>query len=243
MKKDYETMTVGEIVADNFGNAEVFDKYGIDFCCHGSILLPEASQKAGADMDEIIKDIENLAPITTENIDFKNWPLDLLADYILKIHHRNIRKNGPKIQELLDKVCKVHGENHPALYNVQVLLRQSLSDLNQHLDKEELVLFPYIYEMVKAKLDGATIPEFHCGSIQDPISVMMSEHDTEGERFRHIEKLTNGYSAPEDACNSYQLVLQQLKAFEAALHQHIHLENNIVFPRTTQLEAELQEHP
>lgn len=174
MKKDYETMTVGEIVADNFGNAEVFDKYGIDFCCHGSILLPEASQKAGADMDEIIKDIENLAPITTENIDFKNWPLDLLADYILKIHHRNIRKNGPKIQELLDKVCKVHGENHPALYNVQVLLRQSLSDLNQHLDKEELVLFPYIYEMVKAKLDGATIPEFHCGSIQDPISVMMS---------------------------------------------------------------------
>ena len=136
MKKDYETMTVGEIVADNFGNAEVFDKYGIDFCCHGSILLPEASQKAGADMDEIIKDIENLAPITTENIDFKNWPLDLLADYILKIHHRNIRKNGPKIQELLDKVCKVHGENHPALYNVQVLLRQSLSDLNQHLDKE-----------------------------------------------------------------------------------------------------------
>ena len=103
MKKDYETMTVGEIVADNFGNAEVFDKYGIDFCCHGSILLPEASQKAGADMDEIIKDIENLAPITTENIDFKNWPLDLLADYILKIHHRNIRKNGPKIQELLEK--------------------------------------------------------------------------------------------------------------------------------------------
>ena len=97
-------------------------------------------------MDEIIKDIENLAPITTENIDFKNWPLDLLADYILKIHHRNIRKNGPKIQELLDKVCKVHGENHPALYNVQVLLRQSLSDLNQHLDKGELVLFPYIYE-------------------------------------------------------------------------------------------------
>lgn len=82
MKKDYETMTVGEIVADNFGNAEVFDKYGIDFCCHGSILLPKASQKAGADMDEVIKDIENLAPIATENIDFKNWPLDLLADYI-----------------------------------------------------------------------------------------------------------------------------------------------------------------
>lgn len=241
--KDYKTMTVGEIVADNFGNAEVFDKYGIDFCCHGSVLLPEASRKAGADMDKVIKDIESLTPPASESIDFKSWPLDLLVDYILKIHHRNIRKNGPKIEELLDKVCQVHGKNHPTLYNVQVLFQQSLSDLNQHLDKEELVLFPYIYEMVKARLDNTALPEFHCGSIKAPISVMMSEHDAEGERYRHIERLTNRYSVPEDACNSYRLVLQQLQDFEAALHQHIHLENNIVFPRAIQLEAELKEQP
>lgn len=239
--KDYKKMTVGQIVADNFSNAEVFDKYGIDFCCHGSVLLPEASQKAGADVNEVIKDIENVTLPTSESIDFKSWPLDLLVDYILKIHHRNIRTKGPKLQELLDKVCQVHGDKHPTLYNVQVLFQQSLSDLNQHLDKEELVLFPYIYEMVKAKLDKTVLQEFHCGSIKAPISVMMAEHDAEGERYRHIERLTNGYTVPDDACNSYRLLLQELKDFETALHQHIHLENNIVFPRAIQLETELKE--
>ena len=89
--KDYKRMTVGEIVADNFNNAGIFDKYGIDFCCHGSALLPEASKTAGADMEKVIEEIEHLAPTTSENIDFKSWPLDLLVDYILKIHHRNIR--------------------------------------------------------------------------------------------------------------------------------------------------------
>ena len=94
--KDYKRMTVGEIVADNFNNAGIFDKYGIDFCCHGSALLPEASKTAGADMEKVIEEIEHLAPTTSENIDFKSWPLDLLVDYILKIHHRNIRTQGPE---------------------------------------------------------------------------------------------------------------------------------------------------
>lgn len=116
--KDYKRMTVGEIVADNFNNAGIFDKYGIDFCCHGSALLPEASKTAGADMEKVIEEIEHLAPTTSENIDFKSWPLDLLVDYILKIHHRNIRTQGPEIEELLDKICRVHGEKHPSLYNV-----------------------------------------------------------------------------------------------------------------------------
>ena len=219
--KDYKRMTVGEIVADNFNNAGIFDKYGIDFCCHGSALLPEASKTAGADMEKVIEEIEHLAPTTSENIDFKSWPLDLLVDYILKIHHRNIRTQGPEIEELLDKICRVHGEKHPSLYNVQALF----------------------HEMVKAKLENTPLPEFHCGSIEAPISVMMAEHDIEGERYRHIEHLTNGYTAPEDACNSYRLVLQQLKAFEEALHQHIHLENNIVFPRSIKMEAKLREQP
>ena len=120
-------MTVGEIVADNFNNAGIFDKYGIDFCCHGSALLPEASKTAGADMEKVIEEIEHLAPTTSENIDFKSWPLDLLVDYILKIHHRNIRTQGPEIEELLDKICRVHGEKHPSLYNVQDLFHSPTS--------------------------------------------------------------------------------------------------------------------
>lgn len=103
--KDYKRMTVGEIVADNFNNAGIFDKYGIDFCCHGFVLLPEASKTAGADMEKVIEELEHLASATSENIDFKSWPLDLLVDYILKIHHRNIHTQGPEIEKLLDKVC------------------------------------------------------------------------------------------------------------------------------------------
>ncbi len=241
--KDYKNMTVGDIVADNFNNAQVFGKYGIDFCCHGSVLLPEASKSAGADMEVVIKEIENLTPGTSENIDFKSWPLDLLADYILKIHHRNIRKQGPEIERLLDKVCRVHGDRHPSLYQVQEIFQDSIRDLNSHLDKEERDLFPCIYAMAKAKLENTDIPECKGGSAKAAITVMMEEHDVEGERYRNIDKLTNGYTPPEDACNSYRLVLQQLKNFEAALHQHIHLENNIVFPRTIQLEAEMKEQP
>ncbi|WP_303208922.1 iron-sulfur cluster repair di-iron protein [Bacteroides oleiciplenus] len=238
--KDYQSMTVGEIVADNFDNAAIFDKYGIDFCCHGSDSLPEASRKAEANMDEVIKDIESKTSGTPESIDFKSWPIDLLVDYILKIHHRNIRSHGPEIMKLLEKVCNVHGEHHPELFEVRELFQSSLYDLGNHLDKEELVLFPYIYDMFKTQEEHKQLPDFHCGSVEAPISVMMAEHDAEGERYRHIDMLTHGYSTPEDACNSYRLVLEKLKAFEAALHQHIHLENNIVFPRAIQLEEKLR---
>ena len=241
--KSYETLTVGQIVADKYEAANVFEKYGIDYCCHGSTPLLEACKNANVELDQVQKELESAPSSAYGNIDFTNWPIDLLIDYILKIHHRNIRTQGPEIEELLDKICRVHGEKHPSLYNVQALFHDSLSDLNAHLDKEELVLFPYIYEMVKAKLENTPLPEFHCGSIEAPISVMMAEHDIEGERYRHIEHLTNGYTAPEDACNSYRLVLQQLKAFEEALHQHIHLENNIVFPRSIKMEAKLREQP
>ena len=181
--------------------------------------------------------------MVAESIDFKSWPLDLQVDYILKIHHRNIRKQGPEIEKLLDKVCQTHGKEHPILYTVKELFYNSIYDLNMHLDKEELVLFPYIYEMVKAKLDNIAIREFQGGSIAAPISVMMAEHDAEEERYRKIDDLTIGYTAPEDACDNYRLVMQQLKDFVAALHQHINMENDIVFPGALALEAELKERP
>ncbi len=238
--KIYGNTAVGQIVAEDYNTAEIFDKYGIDYCCHGSISLKEACEKAGVNLQQIIKVLETFVPQASANTDFTNWPLDLLVDYILKIHHRNIRSRGPEILKLIDKVCDVHGENHPELYQIQKLFKYSLYELGNHLDKEELVLFPYIYDMVKAQEENKHLPDFHCGTIKAPISVMMSEHETEGERYSRIEKLAHGYTAPKDACNSYKLAYKRLKDFTAALHQHIHLENNIVFPRAIYLEQELK---
>ena len=136
----------------------------------------------------------------------------------MKIHHRGIRAKGPQIEALLTKVTEAHSKNHP------------------DLSKEENVLFPYVYEMFQAKEEGLKVAKFHCGTILYPIEVMEDEHNHEGERFEKISSLTNGFTAPEDACASFRLVLQQLKQFEEALHEHIHLENNIIFPRALELE-------
>lgn len=238
--KNFKVMTVGEIVAEDFKHAHVFDKYKIDFCCNGSIPLSEACKYANVELDKVIRELEESPSEESETasamVDFKNWPIDLLADYILKFHHRNIRKQGPRIAELLDKVCRVHGDNHPELFEVQEQFMQSLADLDNHLQKEEMVLFPYIYELCEAKQEGIPAPRFHCGTIESPIAVMMAEHDAEGERYRYIARLTNDFTAPADACTSFRLVLEDLKAFEVALHHHIHLENNIVFPRAIEME-------
>lgn len=238
--EDYKKMTVGQIVSDNIDTSDVFAHYGIDFCCHGNDNLVLASQKAGANVDQVIKDLKNVKPISTDTIDFKAWPLDLVCDYILKVYHRGIRATGPQILTLLEKVCKAHGENHPSLFEVKELFEMSMIDLEHHLQKEERVLFPYIYALYDAKLNNTPMPQFHCGSVANPIEVMKIEHEAEGERYRHIEDLTGGYAAPEDACNSYRKVMAQLKEFNKLLHEHIHLENNIVFPAAIRLSDELE---
>ena len=237
--KNYMSMTVGDIVADNFGLAEVFEKYKIDFCCHGSVPFAEACRRAGADVEKVIADLERESPQVSEMVDFKHWSTDLLVDYILKFHHRRARREGAIITELLDKVCNVHGAHHPELYEVKALYDHSMVDLENHLRKEEMVLFPYVYELCNAQANGTPLPGFHCGTIESPIAVMMAEHDIEGERYREISMLTNHYTLPEDACNSYRLLYKKLKDFEDALHHHIHLENNIVFPRAVEMEREI----
>ena len=234
--KNYKQMSVGQIVADRFENASVFKKYGIDFCCGGEISFIRACEKANVSTDKLIEEMEQTSSSASESIDFKSWPLDLLVDYVLKIHHRGIREKGPQIMELLNKVAQVHGDNHPELLEVKTHFYESLVDLGQHLEKEEQVLFPYIYEMAEAQLNNKPVEEFHCGSVQYPISAMMGEHDAEGERYRLISELTNGYTAPADACGSYRLVLNMLQEFEYNLHTHIHVENNIIFPRAIELE-------
>lgn len=230
---------VGAIVAQRFSAASVFAKYGIDFCCHGDTPLDEACKQAGVSVDEVLKALDTPQTAGSSRSEFASWPLDLVMDYVLKIHHRGIRENGPAVLELLNKVVDVHGDKHPELYEVKSLFVESLQELEMHLQKEENVLFPYLYELFEAQQNNHPMEQMHCGSIENPIRVMRMEHEGEGNRYHYIEKITNNYTAPEDACNSYKLVYQQLKEFVEALYEHIHLENNLIFPRFMEIEQEL----
>ena len=161
-----------------------------------------------------------------QNITFSDWPLDLLIDYIEKKHHRYINQKTPVILTYLKKVTSVHGIAHPELLEIYELFTASAQNLAAHMKKEELILFPYI-----KKLENSETPiTAHFGSVENPIAMMKEEHNDEGERFSRISELSNAYQLPPDACPTYNVTFQLLKEFESDLHQHIHLENNILFP-------------
>lgn len=233
---DLRNKNVGEIVAENFSTASVFYKYGIDFCCHGQVPLGEACEKAGTDVATVISAISETGTNSGKGIPFSSWPLDLLIDYVLKIHHRGIRKNGPVLLELIDKVRKQHGSNHPELDELYRLVSVSLDELENHLQKEENVLFPYLIELFDASEKGLKIPPMHCGTIANPIRVMHMEHESEGNRYFHIREITNNFEVPQDGCDTYRLMMSELRKFMEALFEHIHIENNILFPKSMELE-------
>ncbi len=238
MNIDLESATVGSIVTDNINNAKVFQKHNIDFCCGGNKKLTDVVREQKIDLNEVLRDLNAISQ-QNENaiaLDFNQWSLELLIDYAVKFHHHYIRTIGPEIDKLLQKVVEVHAENHKELYKVLALFESSLKDLQEHLEKEEQILFPYIVTMEQAKNDNKELPYFHCGSVEYPIEVMMQEHDGEGTRYKEIATLTNQYTPPVDACNSYKLVLKQLKEFEENLHIHIHVENNILFPKAYKMQ-------
>ena len=173
------------------------------------------------------------------SIDYKSWPLDLLADYIEKKHHRYVQEKTAEIIPYLDKICRVHGAHHPELFEINEHFNATAGELAKHMKKEELILFPIVRKLAKAKEEGSKMVAPPFGSIQNPINAMMDEHSTEGDRFRKIEELSNNYTPPQDACNTYGVTLGLLKEFEQDLHLHIHLENNILFPKAIELEKEL----
>lgn len=236
-QKDYSSRTVGQIVADRFETARVFARHRIDFCCHGNVPFAEACRNRNVSPALVAEELDRLQSSPSASApDFSGWPLDLLVDYVLKTHHRNIRSQGPELEALLDKVVTAHAERHPELRPVSRLFHEALLALESHLQKEEQVLFPYIYEMCRAQAEGERPASFHCGTIFYPIHVMEEEHSHEGARFEEIASLTADFTPPEDACPSYRLALQQLQQFKDALHEHIHLENNLIFPRALEME-------
>ena len=235
-----EKNIIGQLVAEDYHTASIFKSYGIDFCCKGNRSIADVCSGKNIDVHKLINDLEQAAqPGDNSGIDYKNWPIDLLADYIEKKHHRYVRQKCQEIQPFLQKVKKVHGDRHPELFEIENLFAQAEVELTHHMEKEEKILFPYIRNMVQSKSGHSDINRPFFGTVENPVAMMRDEHDTEGDRFRKISALSNEYTPPADACTTYRVVFALLKEFETDLHLHIHLENNILFPKAIAMENEL----
>ena len=228
--------TIGDFVAENFRTAEVFKKYHIDFCCKGGRTVEEACDNKKVSPQQIYQELEEIVNRKSEDIDFNSWPLDLLADYVEKTHHKYVEEKSAMLIPYLNKLCKVHGERHPELFEINELFIGSAQDLAAHMKKEELILFPFIKQMVEAKKNGEPLPAPRFGTVENPVAMMKHEHEAEGERFVKIAELTNNYEFPDDACGTYQVTYRMLEDFQNDLHKHIHLENNILFPKAIAME-------
>lgn len=232
--------TIGEYVAEDFRTAAVFKRNKIDFCCRGNRSLEEVCEKEGIDYELISKELEASVQSNTNNsIDFNSWPLDLLADYVEKTHHRYVEEKSVILQQFLSKLVKVHGRNHPELFEIHQIFNSVAQGLAAHMKKEELILFPFIRKMVKAQMSNEKLPQAHFGSVENPIDMMEHEHTEEGDKLRRLAELANEYQPPADACNTYRVTFAMLDEFEQDLHKHIHLENNILFPKSIELEKVL----
>ena len=231
---------IGQFVADDFRTAAVFSNYGIDFCCKGDRIIEEVCEKNGLEVNELLNELHAVVnSATDQSIDYKSWPLDLLADYIEKKHHRYVEEKIPVLLQFLNKLCSVHGGRHPELIKINEHFTASANELTSHMKKEELILFPFVKRMITAKQENTVIQSPQFDSVNSPIATMMQEHDNEGERFRKIAELSNNYTPPADGCNTYKVTYAMLEEFEQDLHLHIHLENNILFPGAIKLEQQL----
>jgi regulator of cell morphogenesis and NO signaling len=234
-----ENMTLAEIVTENIRSAIVFEEYGLDFCCKGKRALSEACADKEIDLQKVLGDLNNLSGSNNGNQNHDDWQLNFMVDYIINNHHQYVRRMIPVISLHADKVASVHGNNHPETLRIADLFLAVREELEMHMMKEERILFPYIKELHAAKENNIKLTPPPFGSIQNPIRMMEYEHTSAGDTLYQIRDLSNNYSHPEDACNTFKALYSELKEFEADLHKHIHLENNILFPKSIKLETEL----
>lgn len=231
---------VSDIVAENYKAANIFKRHEIDFCCNGQRSIQEVSELKEIDPEYLIQEINQYIQEEVESdTNYLSWDIGFLSDYIYNKHHKYVEEKSPIILEFLNKICKVHGRQHPELFDIQALFSEAVKDLAAHMKKEELILFPYFKKLAQiSKDDSKPINSPLFENVSSPIAVMHLEHDNEGERFRKISKLTNKYTTGEDACTTYRVCFAMLKEFEEDLHKHIHLENNILFKKALEIEEE-----
>lgn len=233
--------TLGQIAAKDLRKAQIFKKHGLDFCCGGKKTVKEACAEKGLDVATVEQELQQADKVPSSRpLPYNEWNLDFLADYIINTHHTYIRKNLPDIKTYANKVMRVHGDHHPELAKVNQLVEAVNAELTAHMHKEEQILFPYIKQLVSAKTHSQQFQRSPFGTVRNPINMMEMEHESVGNNLDGLRECTNNYSLPEDACASYSLLYRMLEEFEEDLHLHIHLENNILFPKALKLEKSLQ---
>lgn len=231
--------TVRELALENPAATRVFEKLGIDYCCGGGQPLEQACRAAKVPIEQVLDALEMAEQAARAAQKVHDWQREALADLVAHInstHHKYTREEIARLGPLFDKVCSVHGKNHPELLQVRVNFRGLAQELTMHMMKEEMVLFPYIVRMEEAVIQDEPVLPPPFGSVQNPVTMMEQEHESAGHALRAMREASSGYTAPPEACVSYQTLYKALADFEADLHQHIHLENNILFPRAIAME-------
>jgi len=231
--------TVRDLVLENPAATRVLEKLGIDYCCGGDRTLDEACRAANLPMDQVLNSLAGAkdAPETSgQDRDWQREPLKNLIAHIIGTHHKFVREETARLAPLLEKVRSVHGKNHPELGQIQATFAALSQELTMHMMKEERILFPYIVRMEESVLQKQPLQPPPFGTVENPVAMMIHEHDSAGAALRSMRQASGGYAPPPDACISYQTLYRALAEFEADLHQHIHLENNILFPRAVEME-------
>ncbi|HYT76175.1 MAG TPA: iron-sulfur cluster repair di-iron protein [Vicinamibacterales bacterium] len=233
-------MTIRELVAGDFRTAAVFERHGVDFCCHACQTLAEGCEEAGVDAGPLLQELEAILESPADAATrFNEWPLPSLVDHIVTRHHAYVRESLPRLLSHSRKIADVHGSRHPELARVAKLVEEVNDEMTSHMMKEEHILFPYISNLARAAEGAGSRPMAPFGTVQNPIRMMEAEHESAGRAMAEMRSLTNGFRPPADACGTYQVCLQELEAFEQDLHAHVHLENNILFPKAARIEAAL----
>ena len=231
--------TVREVAVENPAATRVFERFGIDYCCGGNQALEQACERAGVSVDEVIDSLEMEEEAARAAKQSRVWQSESLSELIAHIrstHHKYTREETVRLAALLQKVCSVHDKNHPELFGIRDTFGRLSQELTAHMMKEEMVLFPYIESMEESVIQNDPVLPAPFGSVQNPVALMEHEHDSAGAALRSMRKASSDFALPSDACISYQTLYKALAAFEADLHQHIHLENNLLFPRAIAME-------
>jgi regulator of cell morphogenesis and NO signaling len=232
--------TVREIALESPATTRALEKLGIDYCCGGNQTLDQACRTANISIDEVLKALDDVQAGYQPGPSDHDWQTDSLTDlvgHINRTHHKYVREEIARLGPLFQKGCSVHGQNHPELLRMQNTFSDLAQELTMHMMKEEMVLFPYVVRMEEAVIQREPVVPPPFGTVQNPVSMMMHEHDNAGIALRVLRQASNDYMPPPDACVSYQTLYRALADFEADLHQHIHLENNILFPKALAMEG------
>lgn len=239
MTSRFAAATLGSIVAADYRAAAVFERFGLDFCCGGKRTLEEACELRRVDVSAVDTALSQLTGPVSPDIPDESWSADELSRLIVRRHHEYVRAQSPVIAAHLDKLVRVHGNRHQELFAIRDHFAQVAEELSMHLVKEEEILFPYIRALAAAEERGTGAPPNMFGTVMNPIRMMEAEHQSAGDEMERVRTLSKNYTTPPDGCTTYRVCFEELAAYDSDLRLHIHLENNILFPKAAALEAAL----